>query len=958
MPAAIPDILKPRIETISKELSQDFTAELTKHTKIAESFQQVIASSDYIAQSCIRQTQSMLELIHSGDLLAAYSERQIYAALSKRLADVEDEVTLHQQLRLLRRREMVRIAWRDIAGWANLNETMRDLSNLADACVDLALGILYTWQCREWGTPCNPQGVPQQLVILGMGKLGAYELNYSSDIDLIYTFPEHGETRDGPRSVSNEQFFTRLGQRLTQAINNHTVDGFVFRVDLRLRPFGDSGPPVMSFDGMENYYTTHGREWERYAMIKARVIAGDKAAGAELMDMLRPFIYRRYLDYGAYENLRDMKEMIAREVKRKGMEDNVKLGPGGIREVEFIGQAFQLIRGGQDKALQERRILRVLGVLQERGTLPAYVVEELIHCYIFLRDVEHRLQQWRDEQTQMLPTDPEGRLRLAYSMGFADWETFRNKLRKVMAKVHDHFMQVFEAPQTEGAGDELDLAAVWQGGVETGQAVSALQQCGYPEAEEAVQQLTRLRESRVYKNLSQNGRLRMDRLMPLLVSAIGLNEQPMMTLGRVLSLLERIASRTAYLALLVENPMALSQLVRLCAASPWITKQLTQFPILLDELLDPRTLYAPPKRDEMEEELRRRLAKADPEDLETQMEVLRHFHHANMLRVAAADVVDAIPLMVVSDHLTDIAEVVLTEVLDRAWWHMVARHGRPVCTRDGEVCEQGFAIVAYGKLGGIELGYGSDLDIVFLHDSESEDTPTSGERPIPSAVFFARLAQRIIHMLTAQTPSGQLYEVDTRLRPSGASGLMVSSVQAFEQYQAQRAWTWEHQALVRARVVAGDSAIAEQFERIRHEILIRQRDLPALRRDVSEMREKMRQALGSKDAGMFDVKQDTGGIADIEFIVQYGVLAWAHGHPELTRYTDNMRILDGFAATGCLSKEEVLQLQKAYKAYRQRVHRLKLQEHKASVSESEFIACREDVLGVWNHLLMEPDAES
>ncbi|MBD3670262.1 MAG: bifunctional [glutamate--ammonia ligase]-adenylyl-L-tyrosine phosphorylase/[glutamate--ammonia-ligase] adenylyltransferase [Gammaproteobacteria bacterium] len=953
MPQTLPASLQPRVDHLLEQLPESLVESIAQDAEIQASLPLIFASSDFIAQSCLRQGELVQELVSSGDLHRAYQGGEIRKALAARLEAVEDETSLHAELRRYRRREMVRIAWRDIVGWSHLNETMQDLSSLADSCVDLALNKLHQWQCRDIGTPCNADGEPQQLVVVGMGKLGANELNYSSDIDLIYCFPEHGETRDGPRTMSNEQFFTRLGQRLTQAINNPTVDGFVFRVDLRLRPFGDSGPPVMSFDGMENYYTTHGREWERYAMIKARVIAGDQTAGQELMEMLRPFVFRRYLDFGSYENLRDMKEMIAREVTRKGMEDNVKLGPGGIREVEFIGQAFQLIRGGQDRALQERRILRVLGVLQERDILPAFVVEELIHSYIFLRDVEHRLQQWRDEQTQMLPRDEEGRLRLAYTMGFEDWEAFRQRLRQVMDKVHNHFMQVFEAPQTgqSEAADGHGSIALWHDDLDDEHAVEALQTLGYRRAQEALDQIKRLRASRSYRNLSKNGRERMDKLMPLLISAIGMGDESMTTLGRVLNLLETVASRSAYLALLIENPMALSQLVKLCSASPWISKQLTRFPLLLDELLDPRSLYAPPSRSELEEDLRRRLARIEADDLEEQMEALRHFHHANMLRVAAADVMEAIPLMVVSDHLTDIAEVVLEEVLTRAWWYMVGRHGHPVCTREGETCELGFAIVAYGKLGGIELGYGSDLDLVFLHDSESEDLPTTGEKSIPCAVFFARLAQRIIHMLSTSTPSGQLYEVDTRLRPSGASGLMVSSMQAFDLYQRDKAWTWEHQALVRARVVAGDGKIQTSFDAIRRQILSQKRDLDALRKDVSEMREKMRVNLGSKQAGMFDLKQDHGGIADIEFIVQYGVLAWSHEHSELTTYTDNMRILDGFAATGKLSQEEVDALQTAYKAYRQRVHRLKLQEQKALIEEGEFEQNRDAVSAVWDRLL-------
>ena len=951
MSLSIPTSLDARLGSIVNALSPDLLEVCQRLPQLQSSLERVLVCSDFIAQACQRQPHQIVDLIASGDLLASYTPEQLRIALGNLLQEVVDEPALHQQLRLFRRREMVRIAWRDIAGWAELDETLRDLSNLADACVDLTLEKLYQWQCRDIGTPCDELGNPQQLVVLGMGKLGAHELNYSSDIDLIYCFPEQGETRDGPRSMSNEQFFTRLGQRLTQAINNQTVDGFVFRVDLRLRPFGDSGPPAMSFAGMENYYTVHGREWERYAMIKARVIAGDKLAGEELMSILRPFVYRRYLDYGAYESLREMKEMIAQEVRRKGMEDNVKLGPGGIREVEFIGQAFQLIRGGQDKVLQERQIRKVLLMLQEHELLPAYVVNELDRCYVFLRNTEHRLQQWRDEQTQMLPEDEEGQSRLAYAMGFESWPMFRTELARVMTHVHEHFMQVFAAPQAEGHDDEEnELAALWQGVQDQDISLHILMRLGFPVAEEALRQISGLRNSRVYAQLSKNGKTRMDRLMPLLISAIGISEDSMQTLGRVMGLLEKIARRTAYLALLVENPMALSQLVRLCSASPWIARQLGQFPMLLDELLDPRSLYVPPTRDELEAEIRRRMEKVAIEDLETQMEVLRHFHHANMLRVAAADVVDAIPLMVVSDHLTDLAEVILGEVLDLAWWHLVARHGRPICSRDGTVCEQGFAIVAYGKLGGLELGYGSDLDIIFLHGSESEDQLTSGDKPVPNAVFFARLSQRIIHMLTAQTPSGQLYEVDTRLRPSGASGLMVSSLEAFERYQMEKAWTWEHQALVRARVVAGDMQIAAAFNQIRQKVLCQQREEASLKQQVAEMREKMRTSLGSVHPGEFDLKQDQGGIADIEFITQYGVLAWSHQRPELTTYTDNMRVLDGFAVAGYMSSDDIALLQQAYKSYRHLVHRMKLQEQKALVKAEQFAAEKSQISRIWQQI--------
>ncbi|HEY0635001.1 MAG TPA: bifunctional [glutamate--ammonia ligase]-adenylyl-L-tyrosine phosphorylase/[glutamate--ammonia-ligase] adenylyltransferase, partial [Gammaproteobacteria bacterium] len=754
------------------------------------------------------------------------------------------------------------------------------------------------------------------------------------------------------RQIANQEFFIRLGQRLNAVLEAATAHGFVFRVDMRLRPFGESSALAISFDAMEDYYQVHGREWERYAMIKARVVAGDKAHGAELMKMLRPFVFRRYVDFGAFESLREMKAMIAREVQRKGMDDNIKLGAGGIREVEFIGQAFQLIHGGREKTLQARRILTILEALRGFEYLPDFVVDELVIAYFFLRNTEHRLQEYAEEQTHMLPRDEEGRLRLAFSMGFDSWPSFEKVLRGHMHRVHQHFEQVFAAPQTEhGDTDTHDLTGVWQGILDEEQAYAALAQAGYSETGEVYRRVQQLRHGRGFLNLGTNGRNRMNHLVPLLLGAAGQHERPDATFYRLLALVESIAQRSAYLALLVENPIALSQLVQLCGASPWITELLTRSPHLLDELLDPRTLYHPPPREEFENELRQRLMAVEPDDLEQQMEVLRQARQAAVLRVAAADVMEAVPLMVVSDHLTGIAEVILDAGLTIAWHHLVARHGRPMCGSE-LVCDTGFAIVAYGKLGGIELGYGSDLDVVFLHSSESEGLSTNGAKPLENAIFYARLAQRIIHILTARTPSGVLYEVDTRLRPSGASGLLVSGVEAFRHYQESEAWTWEHQALVRARVVSGDPAIAGVFKEIRSTILSRHREPVTLRREVREMREKMRTHLAAAKEGEFDLKQGSGGIADIEFMVQYGVLAWSHDHPALLDWTDNIRLLEGFAAAGLMRREDAQLLSDAYRAFRARVHRLTLQDLPAVVDASLFSDYRQGVQRIW-HALME-----
>ncbi|WJW75277.1 bifunctional [glutamate--ammonia ligase]-adenylyl-L-tyrosine phosphorylase/[glutamate--ammonia-ligase] adenylyltransferase [Thiohalobacter sp. IOR34] len=923
------------------------------HREWLRALGRVWAASDFVALSCIRDPALLAGLLDSGDLLTDSAPGEIHARVEAALAKVTDEAALGRMLRQLRRREMVRIAWRDLAGWASLEAVLQDLSDLADACIGAALDRLHAWQCRELGTPRDAAGRPQRLSVLGMGKLGAHELNFSSDIDLIFAYPEAGWIRR-PRKLSHEAFFTRLGQRLIRVLADNTAGGFVYRVDMRLRPYGDSGPLVMDFEQIETYYQSQGREWERYALIKARPVAGDPQANAALMALLQPFVYRRYLDFGAFEQLREMKALIRREVARKGMDANIKLGPGGIREVEFIVQAFQLVRGGREPRLRERRLLRVLQVLVELDLLPDFAARRLAEAYDFLRRTENRLQEYEDAQTHQLPADEAGRTRLAFSMGYAGWPAFEQVLAYHRRFVDGQFAQVFGAPQAEAGtdGEAERLAALWRGALDGAEAEAVLEETGYDDPAEALRLLGRLR-SDVGSRLGSRGRERLERLMPLLLAAVADSRSPARTLGRVARLIEAISGRSAYLALLVENPMALSQLVRLCDASPWIAEQLTRQPILLDELLDPRTLYRPPTREELERELARRFTGIGAGDLEQQMDALRHFKQAAVLRVAAADVAGAAPLTRVSDHLTDIAEVVLARVLELARAHLVERHGRPRCVAGGRARDAGFAIIGYGKLGGRELGYGSDLDLVFLHDSLGGRQRTEGPRPVDNALFFARLGQRIIHLLSTLTPAGVLYEVDMRLRPSGESGLLVTDIEAFARYQREEAWTWEHQALVRARPVAGDAAPAEVFEALRREVLGRPRDPGELQREVREMRRRMRAELDRAPPGRFDLKQGAGGIADIEFMVQYSILRWAHDHPDLLRFTDNLRLLEALAADGLLAGDEATALAEAYRAYRKRLHHLTLQAAPAQVEAREFAAMRQRVIAVWERLMGE-----
>ncbi len=917
------------------------------------SLPRVWAASEFVARTCVANPAVLGELIAGGDLFRPYCSGELAGRVAAGTANAMDEPELKTALRRVRQREMLRIAWRDLAGWADLEEVMAELSGLAEACVDLALKRVFGWSVAQGGQPLEEAGKEASMVVLGMGKLGGEELNFSSDIDLIFAYTAEGSVA-GPQMESNQEFFTRLGRSLIAVINDVTADGFVFRVDMRLRPNGASGPLALSFDALEQYYQAHGREWERYALIKARLVGGDRSAGKEILERLRPFVYRRYLDYGAIEAIRALKLMIERELLRKGVEHNIKLGPGGIREIEFIGQAFQLIRGGRETVLQERRIERVLDLLAEYGDLTPQSVADLHAAYRFLRRTENRLQMAEDRQSHSLPEDDDGRMVLAAAMGFPGWDSFYADLRRHMRKVHGYFDQVFVAPQGESSADEHGLASVW---LETSDAESATQRlshAGFRDPPAVFEILRALRQSRACNALSPQGRERLDRLVPLLLGAAALNPDSSTTLARLVTLVEAIAQRSVYLSLLVENPMALSQLVKLCAASAWIADWISQHPILLDELIDPVALYAPLSPATLRAELRGRIERIATDDLEGQMEVLREFRHGHVLRVAAADVGPGLTSEEVGAHLADIAELVLEQALALASDGLESRHGRPTCAAAGAPDHPGLVVIAYGKLGSRELGYGSDLDMIFLHDACSSQGVTDGTRTVANEVFFARVAQRLIHMITTRTPGGILYKVDMRLRPSGGSGLLVTSMDAFREYQLRKAWTWEHQALMRARSVAGRSELRLAFEKVRREVLCRQRDPAQLRRDIAEMRARMRTAKAGRSEPLFDLKQDPGGMIDIEFMVQYWVLWRAHDYPELIDHRDNVHVLKELTHAGLLDAQDATVLVGAYRRYLSVEHRLKLLERRALVAWDDLEGFPERVLRIWRSTI-EPD---
>lgn len=850
-------------------------------------------------------------------------ERAEMQALLQML-DPCDETELARVVRQLRKLVMVRLILRDLNGLADLNEVMHTITALAEVCVQRAQACLMQAMQQQYGSPIGEtSGTPQELLVIGMGKLGGEELNVSSDIDLIFVYPEDGQTNaptSGPgpragnaagypiaapsssRSLSNHEFFTRLGRRLINLINEPTADGYVFRVDMRLRPYGESGPLVTSYAALEEYLVSQGREWERYAWIKARVVSpANCQQNADLAQLVQPFVYRKYLDFGAIDSMRRLHAQIRQEVQRRDLFNNIKLGPGGIREIEFTAQVFQLIRGGQDAKLRVLPTRRVLQVLAANGQLGAQIVADLDAAYVFLRNLEHRLQYLDDQQTQELPENTEDRQIIADAMGYADYAALLEDLDRHRALVSRQFDQIFGA-QKEDRQEGQSSAQLWHEDISEDELNTQLKALGYQDPANSAQRLMQLRAGNRYLQLPELSRQRLDKLVPQFITLSAQHGDPDATLTRLLTLLDAVSRRAAYLAFLAEYPQALERLTALVAASSWASEYLTQHPALFDELLDAREMYQPPQWQLIDAELQNRLDDCAG-DTERQLDVLRHTQQEQIFYLLAMDLQGMLPLEKLSDHLSDLADLMLRHVLALCWSGARKRH------RD----DARFAIIAYGKLGGRELGYASDLDLIFLYD---DDHPDAQEN-------YARVAQRINTMLSSYTSSGRLYETDLRLRPNGASGLLVSSIAAFSEYQQKEAWVWEHQALTRARFSAGDARVGAAFEQIRQQVLCQKRDLATLRKEILDMRQKMHDG-HPNDSDLFDIKHDSSGMVDIEFIVQYLVLAYAHQYPQLTANAGNLALLKLAGELGLIPVELAEQTRTLYRTLRQTQHRMRL----------------------------------
>ena len=866
-------------------------------TTIDPRWQTALAHSRYL--NSLLQTRPALISELESSWLRPLDEEMLRSPLNRAFTD--DEM-LRTALRQLRQRAMAHITLRDLCGLAPLSEVVESMTLLADVTTNFALEHYHRQLAATYGEPLDGQGRPQRLLVIGMGKLGGRELNVSSDVDYIFIYPEEGDTA-GPKTIENYDFFTRLGKRVIQALGDITADGQVFRVDMRLRPNGDSGPLVCSLDSLENYFITQGREWERYAWIKGRTMNTGVNLQPEWIEAMqkiaRPFVFRKYLDFGAINAMRDLHAQIRREVARKDMADHVKLGPGGIREIEFMAQVFQLIRGGRDPGLQIRPTLSVLKQLVGRQLIPAETEQELREAYVFLRRLEHRLQYVNDAQTHMLPTDPDERQKIAVSMDFPDWPAMLLVLDEHRSKVSRHFEAVFSDPES---GDHA-LTGLWLGQLDEDTTIEAFGNLGFRRPKDAIARLGELRAASRYLQLPASNRQRLDAVGPRLIEAAGQTADPDTTLVRGIAFLEGIARRGSYLALLQQYPMALKRVADMICASTWASDYLNRHPLLLDELLDPRLYESATDWNAFREQLQASLAD-HLDDTEREMDILREMHHAQVFRLLAQDLAGLQTIESLSDHLTELADSIVQETLPLVWNKIKKRH-----------CETPrFAVIGYGKMGGKELGYASDLDLVYIYDDEDQDAQEN----------YTRLAQRMNTWLSSQTPAGILFETDLRLRPNGDAGLLAVTVDAFRDYQLKNAWTWEHQALTRARFCAGDKSVGARFEAIRCEILQQPRDLDKLRDEVITMRRKMYDAHALKSDTQFGLKHDPGGIVDVEFIVQYLVLGHAHHHPELTGNLGNIALLRIAGELGLIDPALGLAAGNAYREYRRLQHAKRL----------------------------------
>ncbi|HEX7342414.1 MAG TPA: bifunctional [glutamate--ammonia ligase]-adenylyl-L-tyrosine phosphorylase/[glutamate--ammonia-ligase] adenylyltransferase [Rhodanobacteraceae bacterium] len=899
----LPDAIEALVSARYGELAagcREAGAALRDDAGVGERIRRTLLASDHAFEVWKRQPQLL-----DAEGLERLRTSADAATRAVKLILPDDENGAMTAVRRFRHAESLRLVFRAVNGLNTLADTLVDTSVLYEILLGKALAWAEQSMASRYGSVHDAEGREQRLVVLGFGKLGGSELNFSSDIDLVLAYADAG-TSDGRRSLDASEYFLRLGRQLVSLLAEPQANGIAARVDLRLRPFGNAGRLALPFAAMEQYYQRDGRDWERYAWIKARPVAGDLVGGRQLLKLLRPFIYRKYLDYTAFAGLRDMKALIDAEVARKDLSDNLKLGPGGIREIEFIVQLEQLIRGGREPGLRVRGLLPALSACQSRGFMPAARATRLREAYVFLRRLENRVQMLRDAQTHDVPDDSLSRTRIALGMGYPDWPSLARDLAAHREAVSDEFAAVLMPRNGRRAGAPVVDTALWQAAEAGDLGVTTLAEAGFEDAATLADALRQLPMSAQVRAMSARGRERLKRLMPQLLTAARATSAPGISMTRLVHLMQAVARRSSYLALLEEQPAARHRLAALFADSAFLAERVIAQPLLLDDVLDPRIEQLPLKRAEIAAEITRTWAALDEHDAEGDLERLNELKASLAFRLGLALRDGRADAVATARRLAALAEAVVAAVLSLAERELVARHGRLPGTG------LGFAVLGYGSLGGRELGFASDLDLVFVYDGARAGAHSDGARPLDGAGWYQRLAQRIMHWLSVLTRAGRLYEVDTRLRPDGSRSLLVTSLDAFAAYQRERAWTWEHQALVRARMVAGDAALGAELDNIRASVLAQPRDAARVRVEVVEMRRRWRAERDRSAPGRLDLKQGPGALLDIEFLLQGLVLTHAAECPELTRSTSTAGLITACRKAGVLASGQADALSRAH----------------------------------------------
>ncbi len=900
--------------------------------ELIEQLLRVVISSDFVLDQLQRYPETFLSLLNSKDLNNGYEAGVLATSLMRLTEKVDSIASMEKALRDFRRREMIRLIWRDALDLADIEETMRDTAWLAETCLSVAVGWAQPQLEQRYGQPCSLQGEPQKLQVIAMGKLGGGELNLSSDIDYILCYPESGQTNNPNDSIENQWFFVKLAKQLSLLLNRVTQDGFVFRVDMRLRPFGDSGPLVMNHIALRNYFATSARQWERYAFVKAKVLCGEPQANEALLTLCQSFAYQQTADEQIIKVLKEIKVKICQQVMRHSSERNIKLGEGGIREAEFIVQAFQLIYGDKDFDLRHQNFLQVLSALQLKQYIAPLVAEQLQDAYLLLRRVENRLQAVNDQQEHRLPQQVDLRERLAYGLHYANWDDLNMTLEQARSFISKQFAKVVNQSL-----EEISLSKA-----ETIRNIHYKKKLALQEATETWREQSQtLAKPAAYEQWRP--------FLTSLEKEVLKYSHADQVIDRVLALLSVLLEQFADQYEVLERQIG--KLVKVCSASEWLAEELTQRPELVMELLLAEKFGLPENLILMQVLLQKRLLNdLGEKDQATFVTLLNAFKYEYTMRIAVADVLGYLSVMRVSDLLTDLAIALLRQGLRWVWDEFIAEYGLPKRS-DGKLCEFDFIIVAYGKLGGIELSYTSDLDLVFLHGAD-EDELTNGKESITGGQFYQRLGKRLVELLSMQTVNGRLYKIDTQLKPMGKGGMLVNSFARYANYQRDNAWTWEHQALVRARAIAGDEKLMGSFSQLRHEILNKPRNIAELTKDVVMMRERM-MAEKIIDPQLFHLKDDPGGITDIEFMAQFVVLAWSQHQALLLMFPDNIRIFETAESAGLLARRTADLLCEAYRIYRKAMHHLALEGKSAVVSKGTFLSLRQQVCEVWRVLLGE-----